>query len=114
AADRYLEVARRWPDDEIADDALLEAAQLHDEKLLDPEGALRIYRDLVRLYPTSRLVRRANNRADFLQKNLAAGAEPLRRYQEIVLGYAKNPSPESASDMEALLRAYPIFPLADQ
>jgi TolA-binding protein len=107
-------VAQRWPDDEIADDALAEAARVREEKLGDPEGALGRYQELLRRYPQSRLSRRAALRADFLRKNLVAGAEPLRLYQDVLARYPQRSHADSIARMEDLLRRFPTFPLSDQ
>jgi len=114
AAAAYETVARDFPDDELADDALAEAAQLHEEKLDDPEGALRLYTLLTERYPHSRLSRRAGNRAAFLRASLAAGPEPLRIYNQVVQGYARRPHAESIARMEDLVRRFPRFPLLGQ
>lgn len=111
AAGAFEQFSRSYPGDELADDALLEAAQLREERLSDPEGALRLYRELAARFPQSRLVRRAQNRADFLATNLAAGAEPLRLYQAILADAAARPHAEALTRMAELVRRYPTFPL---
>jgi TolA-binding protein len=112
AAAAYEEVARKWPDDDIADDALAEAAQIREEKLGDPEGALRVWSELLQKYPQSRLARRAQLRADYLRGALAGGAEPLRIYQEVLAQYPKRPHAESIARMSDLVARFPNFPLA--
>ena len=112
AAAAYEEVARKWPDDDIADDALAEAAQIREEKLGDPEGALRVWDQLLKQYPQSRLARRAQSRSDYLRGALAAGAEPLRIYQQVLAEYPKRPHGDSIARMSELVARYPNFPLA--
>jgi TolA-binding protein len=107
----YEEVARRYPGHELADDALLEAAQLAEDRLSDPEAALALYQALVAGYPQSRLSRRAQARVDFLREGLAAGAEPLRRFEDIINHFPTRPRGDSIRDMEELLLRWPSFPL---
>jgi TolA-binding protein len=114
AAAALEELARRRPDDAFADDALFEAATVAEERLGDPQRAARLYGELLTKYPSSRLVRRARARADFLARSLATGAEPLRVYQEILNDYPRRAPAESLERMEALLAKHPRFSLADR
>lgn len=114
SAARALEaLADAHPEGEFAPDALLEAAQLAEEKLGHPDRAAALYGRLVAHYPSSRLSIRARARRDFLTANLAGGAAPLAEYQEILLRYAARPPAESRARMERLVAEHPDFPLAD-
>src|SRR5262249_19426204 len=114
AAEAFAALSEAYPQDELADDALVEAAQLYEEKLGDPERALALYDQLIKRYPDSRLARRSAGRAAFLRVGLGAGAEPLRRYQDIVNGYARRPHDRSIAAMEELTERWPDFPLMPQ
>jgi TolA-binding protein len=114
AAAAYEQVAQKWPEDDIADDALAEAAQLHEEKLGDPEGALRLWDTLAKQYPQSRLARRALMRSEYLRGALAGGAEPLRIYQDVLASYPKRPHADSIARMTDVVTRFPDFPLAPQ
>lgn len=114
AADALEQLGRERPDDPYADDALFEAALLAEERLADPARAARLYDAVATRYPTSRLARRARTRADFLTRSLRTGEAPLKAYQEILAGVTQRPVAESLARMEALLREYPDFAVADR
>lgn len=107
------QLARELPEDEIAPEALFEAAQLSDEQLGRPEQARRLYEELVRRYPQSRLIRRAESRLSQLREGLRTGAEPLIQFQRIIRATAEG-SAERIAQLSALLREQPQFALADQ
>jgi uncharacterized membrane protein YhaH (DUF805 family) len=107
-------LARAHPADSFAADALFEAALVSEEHLGDPARAARLYEEVARRYPQSRLARRARTRADFLGASLRTGAQPLAEYQSILSGFSRRPPAESLAKMEALLAAHPDFALADR
>lgn len=107
-------LAERSPGGDWAADALLEAAQLAEERLGRPDHALALYERLLGRYPSSRLALRAWARRDFLRGSLATGVGPLAEYQEILNGYARRPRAESIARMERLLAAHPDFARADR
>jgi outer membrane protein assembly factor BamD (BamD/ComL family) len=114
AADALERLGRELPADSFAPDALFEAAVVSEERLSDPARARRLYDEVATHYPSSRLSRRARTRADFLARSLTTGEEPLRAYDEILGGAANRPRAESRARMEALLRRWPDFALADR
>jgi TolA-binding protein len=107
-------LARELPNDAFADDALFEAAMLAEERLSDPARAARLFDEVARRWPQSRLARRARGRADFLRGSLATGEGPLREYQAILSAAPSRPPAESAARMERLLASHPDFALADR
>jgi tetratricopeptide (TPR) repeat protein len=121
AAGRHLEaaaaleaLAARSPGDPFADDALAEAAGLHEEHLGDPVRALALYQQVVERYPDSRMARRAAARIEVLRRGLGAGAEhaaALARYRDILAGYGQRETMASIEAMEALVAEAPEFPL---
>jgi tetratricopeptide (TPR) repeat protein len=113
AAAALTRLGESAPEDDVAPEALFEAAQLCDEQLGHPEEARRLYGLVAKRYPSSRLVRRAEHRLAQLEAGLRSGAAPLARFQEIVRTTAEG-SPERISRLEALLRDEPGFALHDQ
>lgn len=113
AAAALVQLAQELPQDEIAPEALFEAAQLNDEQLGRPEQAQRLYAELLRRYPSSRLVRRAESRLSQLREGLRTGADVLTRFQNI-LRTTQEDSPERLRELAALLAERPEFALADQ
>lgn len=113
AAAALTRLGETSPEDDVAPEALFEAAQLSDEQLGRPEEARRLYGIVVKRYPSSRLVRRAEHRLAQLEAGLRSGAAPLARFQQIVRSTAEG-SPERISRLEALLRDEPGFALHDQ
>lgn len=107
-------LAEADPTGEYADDALVEAAELLEDKLGRPDRARDLYARLLARAPHSRLALRARARLDFLDANLKTGAEPLAEYQRILYGFAARPPLESAARMAALVEAHPDFALADK
>jgi TolA-binding protein len=114
AAAAFEQLAHDHPDDDLADDALLEAARMHEERLGDPTGALRLYDELVTRYPASRLARRAAGRVDFLRANIGDDPTALRDYQDIIANYPLRAHDDSCARMQKLLLLHPAFPLAAQ
>ena len=114
AAARLESLADADPGGEYADDALVEAAQLLEEKLGHPDRARDLYARLLSRSPHSRLALRARARLDFLESSLGTGAAPLAAYQRILYGFSGRPPAESAKMMEDLLAAHPDFSLADK
>ena len=102
---------------DFADDALLEAARLYEEDLGDPARALALYQDLLARFPHSRLSRRAEARAQALERALgpegrwseaASALQDLTRELTVV-------SPEaSLSRLKTLLELYPGSPQAPE
>jgi TolA-binding protein len=107
-------IAEQHPKDEFAADALLEAAQLSEEKLGRPDRAAELYGKLLERYPTNRLSLRARARHEFLVANLKAGNAPLAEYQDILMRYSTRAPEESVARMEKLIASHPDFPLADE
>ena len=114
AADALEKLGHAEPHDSFAPDALFEAAVVSEERLSDPARARRLYEEVATKYPSSRLSRRAQTRAQFLARSLTTGEEPLRVYDEILTGAAARPRAESRARMEALLQKWPDFALADR
>ncbi len=102
------------PTDSFAPDALFEAALVSEERLADPARARRLYTEVAAKYPSSRLARRAQMRADFLARSLSTGEAPLREYDDVLANAAARPRAESRARMEALLQKWPDFALADR
>ena len=113
AAVALEQLARDLPQDEIAPEALFEAAQLNDEQLGRPEQAQRLYAELLQRYPSSRLVRRAESRLGQLRQGLRTGADVLTRFQHILRTTQEN-SAERIRELATLARERPEFALADQ
>jgi outer membrane protein assembly factor BamD (BamD/ComL family) len=114
AADALEQLGHDAPADPFAPDALFEAAVVADERLADPARARRLYAEVASKYPSSRLARRAQTRADFLARSLTTGEAPLREYDDILAGAAARGPAESRARMEALLQKWPDFALADR
>jgi outer membrane protein assembly factor BamD (BamD/ComL family) len=112
AATALEQLARELPEDEIAPEALFEAAQLYDEQLGLPEQAQRLYAELLRRYPSSRLCRRAESRLTQLRDGLRTGADALTRFQRI-LRSTEEGSAARIAQLRALLGERPDFALAD-
>jgi outer membrane protein assembly factor BamD (BamD/ComL family) len=114
AAAALERLGHEQPNDSFAPDALFEAAVVAEERLSDPTRARRLYDEVATKYPSSRLSRRARTRADFLARSLTTGEEPLREYDDIIGGAANRPRADSRARMEALLKKWPAFALADR
>ena len=113
AAAALEQLARELPADEIAPEALFEAAQLNDEQLGRPDQAERLYAALLLRYPTSRLIRRAESRLGQLREGLRTGSDALIRFQRIIRATSEG-SAERIAQLSALIREQPQFALADQ
>lgn len=112
AAEELLALQARSPADPFADDALLEAAQLYEEKLGDPRRAAETYERLVEEYPSSRLAVRARRRAEELRAGMGPDgrdAAALAEWNDVLYGYARRPRAESIARVERLLREHPEF-----
>jgi tetratricopeptide (TPR) repeat protein len=108
----FLALHDRSPADTFADDALLEAARLYEEKLGEPARAAEVYERLLSLHPQSRLSLRAKRRAELLRENLGPGgrdAWALAEYNRILFEFAAHPRSESIARMEDLLARAPRF-----
>ena len=104
AAAALEQLARELPADEIAPEALFEAAQLNDEQLGRPDQAERLYEALLRGYPSSRLVRRAESRLGQLREGLRTGTDALIRFQRIIRATSEG-SAERIAQLSALWEA---------
>jgi TolA-binding protein len=113
AAAALARLGAEVPDDEVAPEALFEAAQLYDEQLARPDEAQRLYARVASRYPSSRLVRRAENRSAQIASSLRSGAAPLVRFQEILRTTSEG-SPERIARLEELVAKEPGFALIDQ
>lgn len=112
AAARALEdLARERPDDDVAPEALFEAAQIHDEQLGEPARARELYGELLRRYPQSRLYRRAQGREAELAAGLRTGAAPYTELQDILRRFRE---PDTAARLQRLLAAHPGFSMGDR
>lgn len=107
-------LAARGPDGEFAADALIQAAEIDEQRLGKPAEALALYQRLIARYPSSRLALRARARADFLAANLRTGAPALAAYQDVLNQYAARGPAESVLRMERLLVEHPDFALASE
>jgi outer membrane protein assembly factor BamD (BamD/ComL family) len=108
------ELARDAPDGPFAADALYEAAVVSEERLSDPAHARALYAEVAAKYPSSRLARRAQTRADFLARSLSTGEAPLREYDAILASVAQAGPVAARTRMEALVQKWPDFALADR
>jgi len=113
AALELVKLAHERPEDDVAPEALFEAALLYEETLSEPETARRYYRELCERYPHSRLLRRAQKRLEALAAALSTGAAPLVLFQAILRSTGES-SRERQSRLAALLAEHPDFALADQ
>ena len=113
AATELVALADHHPHSTLAPEALFAAAQQYEESLAQPDRALELYQRLIKDYPESRLLRRAESRTAQLTVSLRSGAAPLVRFLTIVRNTPDN-SPERALQLTALLREHPQFALADQ
>jgi len=113
AVARLLGLADEHPTHELADDALLKAAQLSDERLRAPQQALSLYRRLAVDYPQSRVARRAQLRADAIAKAIGATGQHAAAYAEFQRVRAR-PTLERSSaidEMRAFVATYPASPV---
>lgn len=106
-------LAHERPADELAPEALFEAAQLYDEQLENPTEAARLYRSLTEHYPQSRLLRRAENRLQRLTSGLRTGSAALTEFLSLQQKTEED-SPARLTRLQALLASHPDFALADQ
>ncbi|MCS6915057.1 MAG: tetratricopeptide repeat protein [Myxococcales bacterium] len=111
AAQALVELGHEHPEDDVAPEALFEAAQLYEEQLGDPEAALRLYAELLERHPDSRLTRRAQGRVAALRAGLRTGAGPYLELQDILRRLRE---PDAIERLQRLLRQHPEFALADQ
>ena len=113
AAEALVRLAEELPSDPFADDALSEAALLYEQSLHDPQRALALLDQLERLYPQSRLYRRAKTRAERLRLGLQSGQAPLIAYQALLAELSKLTPAQQVDRLAALLVKYPDFSLRD-
>lgn len=112
AASELAKLAHERPGDDIAAEALFEAGLLYDDQLAEPETAQRLFRELCTRYPSSRLLKRAQQRLVHLDAALRTGAAPLVEFQAIIRS-APEGSRERQMRLTALLARHPSFALAD-
>jgi tetratricopeptide (TPR) repeat protein len=98
----------------LADDALMQAGRILEEKLGRPAQALARYSELGERFPRSRLARRAASRVSFLSSNLSTGEGPLAEFQRIVSGTSGQDLGHTIARMQRLLAQHPGFPSADR
>jgi len=111
AFDRLQRVVDEHPTDAFADDALIEQARIAEEVLEQPVRALERYRALVEKYPSSRLVRRAKKRIEFLGGHLDQGEDVLKEYLRIQRESVNIPAEETVERMGRLLDEHKDFSL---
>jgi outer membrane protein assembly factor BamD (BamD/ComL family) len=112
AAADLEKLARQHPDDSFADDALFEAALLAEERLGDPARAARLYGEVAKNYPQSRLARRARTRVEYYASGLRTGEAPLAEFQRLMSQGTRDPV-AAVADMKKLLAQHPDFVFAD-
>ncbi len=114
AAEALLALTREMPNDDIAPEALFEAAQLYEERLFDPGTAERLYGELRNHYPQSRLFRRAQGRHDELALGMRSGAPALAEFNDIVATYRTTGIRHTIERLQKLLSDHPDFALGDR
>ena len=62
AADLFVQMAETYPDNSLADDALLQAGKLLEEALADKTGAFTLYQRLVKSHPAGDMASKAKAR----------------------------------------------------
>jgi tetratricopeptide (TPR) repeat protein len=110
AAAAHEAIAARAPDDPFADDALMEAARLYEEKLDQPRRAAETYERVARSYPDGRAAQRAERRARLLREGLGTGNQgeaALAAWNDILNRFPTRSRPESVARAEKLLAAHP-------
>ncbi len=108
-------IAARAPQDPFADDALIEAARLYEEKLGQPLRAAETYERVVRDYPGSRQAARAERRVQLLREGLGAdgrGEPALAAWNDILNGFPTRTRRASLALAQQLLAAQPGWILA--
>jgi len=116
AAQMLVEVAEKSPDHSLADDALMKAAQIYEERLADPARAAKLYELRIERYPEARAARRAQRRLEVLRRGMGDGkwAEVLGQYQTILTRYSEGDRPGAIAAMKKLVKENPEFPLAGE
>lgn len=114
AAESLVNLARELPNDDVAPEALFEAAQLYEERLGDPATAQRLYGDLRDRYPQSRLFRRAQGRHDELTLGLRSGSAALVEFNDIVATYRTAGIRRTVERLQKLLAAHPDFAMTNR
>jgi tetratricopeptide (TPR) repeat protein len=112
AAAAHEALAARSPADAFADDALMEAARLYEEKLDQPRRAAETYEMVVEKYPDSRSATRAERRAQLLREGLGQGGEgeaALAAWNDLLNRFPTRTRPESVALARALLAAHPTW-----
>jgi tetratricopeptide (TPR) repeat protein len=97
---------------EFADDALMEAGRIAEEVFLDGPRAINYYERLLKMHPSSRLVRRANARAEML---LAADPKHIKTILEFKRAILDFPNDKAAAIAKVLglIEANPSWPGSD-
>lgn len=109
-----LAIGREFPEDDVAPEALFEAAQISEEQLKDPEAARRLYGELKDRYPRSRLLRRAQNRFDDLSMGLRSGPAALVEFNDISATFRTAGLPRTVERLQRLLREHADFAFKDR
>jgi len=113
AAAAFVALAQKAPDDDFADDALMKAARLYEERLSVPARAVELYQRVIDDYPQSRLGRRAQTRVAVLRERIgpgAAHADAASEFQRIQREYPDRDPLESIADMNELIADHPDYP----
>jgi TolA-binding protein len=114
AAEALVSLSRELPQDDIAPEALFEAAQLYEEHLADPATAQRLYGEVRDRYPQSRLSRRAQGRYDELTLGLRTGASALSEFNDILATYRTRGIARTIERLQKFLADHPGFALSDR
>ncbi len=112
AAKRLLEqLIELHPAGKFADDAMYELARITDEEQSQFSQAVALYKKFLENYPSSRLMRRVQNRVTYLEKGLATGEEAFREFEQVRLKLSLKSADEGVRRLEALLQKHPDFSL---
>ncbi len=109
AAAAFVKLADDARGSPYADDALFEAAKLYEEKLTEPQTALRLYRRLLAEYPDSRTALAASRRATAIAENIGpdGDATALARFTDLLQRFPERGESDSIAVAEQLLSEYP-------
>ncbi len=100
-------LAGEHPGDEVAPDALAEAATISEEKLFDPGRALTDWRAVIDRYPESRVAARARTRVAELG-TLGPDAAQLGKLERLMAGTGDHPTREQRAAVESFLDDHPL------
>lgn len=117
AAQMLVDLAESSPEHNLADDALMKAAQLYEEQLAQPARAAELYELLIERYPRARAARRAERRLELLRRGLGSDdrwANVLGSYQAIMTRYSRGERVRALGEMVQLVEANPEFPLVGE